>query len=74
MRSLERRFRKIEKNNPRWSSHTCFAVAVRDQKFNKQTLARYFNKLVDKTDYAKEDKKQVVKYLIELNGRSPDMA
>jgi len=63
MKSLERRFRSIEKGNPYWSSYTYFAEAVENQKFSRAILVKHFNLLVEKDDYAKEDKWRIVDYL-----------
>jgi len=63
MRSIERRYRKIAKKNPIWSSHTCFARAIAGQRFSREAIHFWFNKLVDKDDYAKKEKKQVLAYL-----------
>ena len=66
MKSIERRFSNISEKNPKWSSHTCFAEAVEEQGFSKQAISRWFNKLVEKDDYAREDKKAVLGFLISL--------
>lgn len=63
MRSLERRFNKIQKNNPYYSSIICFNLAVEKQKFSHSTIARWFNKLVDKDDYCSKDKKEIFAFL-----------
>ena len=57
MKSIERRFKNIEEKNPFWSSYICFAEAIQGQRFSKQTVHRWFQKLVDKDDYAKKKKK-----------------
>ena len=51
MRSIERRFRQIEKENPFLSTLLCFNRAVGGQGFSKDRIARLFNKLVDPDDY-----------------------
>ena len=48
MKSLERRFNNITKKNLYWSSCTCFTEAIEKQNFSKQTIHRWFNKLVEK--------------------------
>jgi hypothetical protein len=70
MKSLERRFNKITKENPYWSSYICFAEAISGQKFSRQTIHRWFNKLVEKDDYDKKDKRALLKQLIELTQKS----
>lgn len=66
MRSLERRFNNITKKNPYWSSYVCFAEAIKGQDFSRQTIHRWFQKLVDKDDYAKNEKKGTLAYLESL--------
>jgi hypothetical protein len=63
MKSIERRFNNIKKDNPYWSSYICFAEAVKNQNFSKQTLHRWFNKLVDKNDYSRSDKRTILSHL-----------
>lgn len=66
MRSLERRFKNLETKNPLWSSYVCFAQAIINQKFNSQAISRWFNKLVDKSDYDRRDKKSILAHLDQL--------
>lgn len=63
MRSIERRFKQINEKKPRWSSWSCFVKAIKGQKFNKKIINRWFNQLVDKDDYAKDEKKELLEYL-----------
>jgi hypothetical protein len=63
MKSLERRFKNIEKRNPDWSTCLCFSEAVSRQNFSRQTIHRWFYKLVDKKDYDKKEVKQLLSYL-----------
>ena len=67
MKSLERRFNNITEKNPNWSSYTCFAEAVKGRGFSKQAISRWFNKLVEKDDYAKNEKRAVLGFLIDLS-------
>jgi len=63
MKSIERRFKKIESRNLFWSSYTSFSKAIMGQCFSEQTVAYWFKKLVNQDDYAPEDKKSVLDYL-----------
>ena len=63
MKSLERRFSNISQFNPVWSSYICFVEAVKDQNFSKRIVNYYFNKLVEKDDYAIAEKREIVEYL-----------
>ena len=67
MKSIERRFNNITEKKPFWSSYTCFAEAIKGQKFSEQIIHRWFNKLVDKDDYAKSEKKTVLEFLVSLS-------
>lgn len=67
MKTLERNFKKIEANNPYWSTYTCFAQAIKGKSFNKETIRRWFNKLVNRDDYSSEDKKTILSFLYDLS-------
>ena len=72
MKSIERRFNNITQGNPYWSSYVCFAEAVRGQNFSRQILHRWFNKLVDKNDYSRKEKKAILKHLEVLTKHAED--
>lgn len=63
MRSIEKRFQEIKKKNPYWSSLICFTHVIRGMKLNKQTIRRNFKKIVDKQDYEKNEKMEILRYL-----------
>lgn len=63
MRSLEARFREVNRRNPRYTSYLCFTNAILYQGFNPVIMRRWFNKLVDKRDYLQEEKRQILKSL-----------
>lgn len=67
MRSIERRFNQNRNRNPGWSTWTCFADAIMDQNFNKESIQKNFNKLVDKNDYVQSEKMQLFKYLYQIS-------
>ncbi len=67
MRSIERKFKKIEEKHPEWSSYICFAETISGQGFSEDRVKRMFNKLVDKEEYAQDEKRAIVKYLLSLN-------
>lgn len=66
MKSLERRFINIAEKNPLWSSYICFAEAVKEQNFSRDILHRWFQKLVDKNDYTRGEKKAILDHLENL--------
>jgi len=71
MRSLERVFQNTRRLNPYWSDYICFAETVKKRGFSKQILTKHFNRLVDKDDYQKSDKRQIVKHLLSLTQKDP---
>jgi hypothetical protein len=66
MKAIKRRFNMVQSTQPYWSSWTCFAMTVFGQNFNKQTIHRWFHKLVDKDDYDWRDKRAILKFLCSL--------
>lgn len=66
MKSIERDFKRISEGNPYWSSYVCFVEAIRGRKYNKRIIIRWFNKLVDKDDYDKEEKNDIIADLVNL--------
>ena len=75
MRSLERVFNTIKQENPLWSDYICFVKTVKGRKFSRQTISQSFNRLVDKDEYVKKDKKTLLKQLSELaqgNKKAPE--
>jgi len=67
MKSVKRVFNRIRSENPYWSDYICFAEAVRGRKFSRKTIIRNFNSLVDKEDYARNEKKEIIDFLMELS-------
>lgn len=66
MRSIERSFKQHQKQNPCWSTWTCFTKTIMERSFSKDKIRRHFNLLVDKDDYENKDKNQLLKYLYEI--------
>lgn len=72
MRSIERRFKNIEKKDSVLSSYICFARAIKNQDFNKQTISYWFTRLVDKEDYDSKNKLSILRYLWKLSNVTED--
>lgn len=66
-KSLERRYNNTAQFNAHWSSYICFAEAIKNQNFCKKIIRIYFNKLVEKDDYDKRDKRELIKQLTMLS-------
>lgn len=69
MRSIERKFNNIQEKKPFWSSYICFAETISNSNFSKDLIRRWFNKLVDRDDYAQEEKRRVLNYLYTLSNK-----
>ena len=69
MKSMQRRFNKTSKEYPCLSSYMRFTEAIRDQKFSKKMINIWFNKLVEKDDYSKKDKKELLRHLYLISNR-----
>lgn len=68
MRSLERRYiTKRDKYPEPYSSYVCFVRAIRGQKFSYEIVSKWFNILVDKDDYAQDERNRIVKYIFYLS-------
>jgi len=67
MRSLKKVFNKIRGENPFWSDYICFAEAVRGRRFSRKTVIRNFNSLVDKEEYMRSEKKEIIEHLAEFS-------
>jgi len=66
MRSIERRYRNIAEKNPESTSYICFARAIVGQGFCYERIKEWFNKLVDKEDYAQDEKRIILQFLKNL--------
>lgn len=66
MRSIQRRFLIEQDKNPLLSSLMNFSSAVRGQRFNKRSISDWFDKLVDKEDYDRKDKQDIIDFLESL--------
>ena len=67
MKSIQRNFSKISTDNPYWSTIICFAHIIRKKRYHYQVIKKYFNLLVDKDDYDKKDKKQILDWLRDIS-------
>lgn len=66
MRSLEARFNQISKVNPFWSSFVSFTESIKNQRFSSKIIYQWFDLLVDKDDYSKQDKRAIFSQLLNL--------
>jgi monoamine oxidase len=67
MKSITRNFKNIKEKHPEWGSYIVLAETVYGNNFSQDRLARAFKTLIDKGEYLKEEKKELLAYLYELN-------
>ena len=63
MKSIKQRFDEISFNHPGWSSLICFVESIRDKEISSSDMIREFNKLVEKDDYDKHERDEVIEFL-----------
>ncbi len=67
MRSIQARYNQFKTKHFDWSSLTCFDEAIRGQNFSEDMVSRWFNKLTNKDDYDKEQRKDILKNMYKAN-------
>jgi hypothetical protein len=73
MRSIERRYKRVTKQNPIWSNYLCFVETIKRQKFSKIAISKWFRKLVHQDEYFKGDKRDILKHLCNLSNDTEDV-
>ncbi|MBP6859086.1 MAG: hypothetical protein KBC69_00470 [Candidatus Magasanikbacteria bacterium] len=63
MLSVKSIFTNIQIKNPGWPSWVCFTETIKQRDFAPKIVAKWFNILVEKEDYAKSEKKELLAYL-----------
>lgn len=72
MKNLKFHFHKCQEKHPSASSYLNFARAVKGRRFSKDAISRWFTKLVEKDDYDKRDRKQLIAHLAKLSNPLED--
>ena len=60
MKSIEKRFNRLMKENSGWSTLVCFNETVYKQRFTVRIINRWFSKLVDKDDFLPSHKESIL--------------
>ena len=63
MRSIERRFKNVQADNPELGDMICLYRAVKCQNFVNRTIRNFFRKLVNFDDYNPKDTPQLLWHL-----------
>lgn len=67
MRSIERRFKNIQNKNLNLGACEILSKAIRGNKFTQSSITREFTKLVPKDEYAKNERRTLIKWLTEVS-------
>ena len=60
-------FSETKRLNPYWSDYTCFAETIKNRKtLHPRLIRKWFDRLIDKNEYAKDDRNEILQYLIRL--------
>lgn len=60
MKSIERKFNRIQVDNPNLSSFTCFVKTIKKQNYHIDSISIWFDELVDKGDYRRGKEKEEI--------------
>ena len=63
MKDINYRFKLMQEKYPNVSDYVNFYRAIKNQGFSEKAISLSFSKLVDKDDYDKKDRKQLIKQL-----------
>ena len=66
MRPIETRLAEIAKKHPHWSSWDCFVHIINKKGLGRQTITKLFDKLVDTNDYTRNERRELIDYLLKL--------
>ncbi|HAE36762.1 TPA: hypothetical protein DCX66_03655 [Candidatus Nomurabacteria bacterium] len=72
MRSIERSYKKIQSHNPNLGTYPCLAKAIEGKEFSRKYLVKAFSKLMPESEYAKNEKKELIGYLENLSKSSEE--
>lgn len=65
---IKEKFNEITEKNINWSSYLCFAETIQKVKLkSKNNLRTNFNLLVERDDYARSEKRKILKFLYGLS-------
>lgn len=66
-KKIRTRFLKIQKWNAGFTSYVCFFLAITQQTYSPAVIRHWFNKLVSKDAYASNERRGILRYLIQCN-------
>ncbi len=74
MKRLKQRFEESgEKQRRGCSTYIIFANAVKGGRFSRETIRRWFNRLVERDDYVPSEKQSILQQLYDLSNPPGDV-
>jgi len=67
MKSLKRRFAIEEDKRPLYSTLVNFGHAIKGKRYGKKTIVKWFYELVDKDDYDRKDRYDIIDHMLGLS-------
>jgi len=67
MENLAPLFHSIRQDNPNLSSYVCLLRALENKNVGKKMCEFYFTNLVDKADYEKDSKEELIGHLVRVS-------
>ena len=71
MKTINQKFKEIKKEHEEWGDVIIFSEAVYNRNYKLPDIRKYFNKLVNKDEYEKSEKKEIVDFLYKHTKRTP---
>lgn len=69
MKSIEYNFEKIRNKNPYLSDYICLTKVIESRDFKRRAISGALRNLVDKDDYSKDERNELLDNLVELSRR-----
>ncbi len=64
MKSIKARYEQVRRKlSESYSTYICFSRTIEGQKFSYESISKNFSFLVDKDDYAKNERNQILRHL-----------
>ncbi len=72
MKSFVAKYEEVQRKNPFWSSYVVFINTIMLGKFGRKAAYAWFGKLVDKDDYAPDERHALLSYLGDVAERAEE--
>lgn len=66
MKSIQIRFNKLVEKYPHRGLYSCLTLLVNGKGLGRQTITKLFDELINKEDFAKNERGELIDYLLKL--------